>query len=77
MWPRRAPDVEIKTPEQLAKMREAGLVVARTLRIVAGAVRAGVSTGELDLLAEREIRAAGATPRSRATTGTRPLSARR
>jgi methionyl aminopeptidase len=62
MWPRREPDVEIKTPEQLAKMREAGLVVARTLRIVAGAVSPGVSTGELDLLAEREIRAAGATP---------------
>jgi methionyl aminopeptidase len=62
MWPRRGPGVEIKTPEQLAMMREAGLVVARTLRTVAGAVRPGVSTGELDLLAEREIRAAGATP---------------
>ena len=62
MWPRRGPDVEIKTPEQLAMMREAGLVVARTLQAVAGAVRPGVSTGELDLLAEREIRAAGATP---------------
>ena len=45
MWPRRGPDVEIKTPEQLAMMREAGLVVARTLRTVAGAVRPGVSTG--------------------------------
>jgi methionyl aminopeptidase len=62
MWPRRGPDVEIKTPEQLALMREAGLVVARTLRTVAGAVGPGVSTGELDRLAEREIRAAGATP---------------
>jgi methionyl aminopeptidase len=62
MWPRRGPDVEIKTPEQLAMMRAAGLVVARTLRTVAEAVRPGVSTGQLDLLAEREIRAAGATP---------------
>jgi methionyl aminopeptidase len=62
MWPRRGPDVEIKTPEQLAMMREAGLVVARTLRALTGAVLPGVSTGELDLLAEREIRAAGATP---------------
>src|SRR5215831_12426269 len=43
-------------------MREAGLVVARTLRTVAEAVRPGVSTAELDLLAEREIRSAGATP---------------
>jgi hypothetical protein len=25
MWPRREPDVETKTPEQLALMREAGL----------------------------------------------------
>jgi methionyl aminopeptidase len=62
MWPRRGLDIEIKTPEQIAMMREAGLVVARTLRVVAGAVRPGVTTAELDLLAEREIRAAGATP---------------
>jgi methionyl aminopeptidase len=62
MRPRHRLEIEIKTPEQIAIMREAGLVVARTLRTVAGAVRPGVTTGELDLLAEREIRAAGATP---------------
>jgi methionyl aminopeptidase len=62
MWPRRPPQIEIKTPAQIALMREAGLVVARTLRTVAEAVRPGVSTGELDLLAEREIRTAGAIP---------------
>ncbi len=62
MWPRRRLEIEIKTPEQITLMREAGLVVARTLRTVAAAVRPGVSTAELDLLAEREIRAAGATP---------------
>ena len=54
--------IEIKTPEQLAVMREAGLVVARTLRLLTGAVRPGVTTAELDELAEAEIRAAGATP---------------
>ena len=43
-------------------MREAGLVVARTLRVLAAAVRPGVTTAELDALAEAEIRAAGATP---------------
>jgi methionyl aminopeptidase len=59
---RRRRGIELKTPAQIAMMREAGLVVARTLRNLAGAVRPGVSTGELDLLAEREIRAAGATP---------------
>jgi methionyl aminopeptidase len=54
--------IQVKTPEQFAIMREAGLVVARTLALVAAAVRPGVSTAELDALAEREIRAAGATP---------------
>jgi methionyl aminopeptidase len=62
MWPRRGLQIEIKTPEQLAVMREAGLVVARTLAAAAAAVRPGVSTAELDALAERQIRAAGATP---------------
>ena len=55
-------DIEIKTPEQIAVMREAGLVVARTLRVLAAAVRPGITTAELDALAEAEIRAAGATP---------------
>ena len=62
MWPRPGMNIEVKTPDQVMVMREAGLVVARTLRTVAAAVRPGVSTGELDALAEREIRAAGATP---------------
>jgi methionyl aminopeptidase len=43
-------------------MREAGLVVARTLRVLAAAVRPGITTAELDAIAEAEIRAAGATP---------------
>jgi methionyl aminopeptidase len=60
MRPRRA--IQVKTPEQFAIMREAGLVVARTLEAVAAAVRPGVTTADLDALAEREIRAAGATP---------------
>jgi methionyl aminopeptidase len=54
--------IQIKTPEQIAVMREAGLVVARTLRILAGAVRPGITTAELDEIAEAEIRGAGATP---------------
>jgi methionyl aminopeptidase len=62
MWPRRPLAIEIKTPEQIEMMREAGLVVAHTLRAVAAAARPGVSTAELDALAEREIRAAGAVP---------------
>ena len=62
MRPRRAQAVQIKTPEQFATMRKAGLVVAHTLEAVAAAVRPGVTTAELDALAEHEIRAAGATP---------------
>jgi methionyl aminopeptidase len=59
---RRDRVIEIKTPEQFARMREAGLVVANTLRVVADAVRPGISTADLDAIAEREIRAAGAVP---------------
>ena len=59
---RRDRAIEIKSPEQLARMREAGLVVARTLKVLAEAVRPGISTADLDAIAEREIRAAGAVP---------------
>jgi len=59
---RRDRAIEIKTPEQLSRMREAGLVVANTLRVVAEAVRPGITTAELDAIAAREIREAGAVP---------------
>jgi methionyl aminopeptidase len=54
--------VTVKTPAELQLMREAGLVVARTLERLVEAVRPGVTTGELDALAERSIREAGAVP---------------
>lgn len=56
----RGPAIEIKTPSQLALMREAGLVVARMLRAAAAAAEPGISTAELDAIAEREMKAAGA-----------------
>ena len=59
---RPKPGIEIKTPDQILSMRAAGLVVARTLAVLREAVAPGVSTADLDDLAEREIRAAGATP---------------
>jgi len=58
----RSRGIEIKTREQLAMMRAAGLVVADALRTLAAAVRPGVSTAELDAIAEHDIRAAGAIP---------------
>ena len=43
-------------------MREAGLVTAAALRAAAAAAVPGISTADLDAIAEREIRAAGAVP---------------
>jgi methionyl aminopeptidase len=54
--------VEVKTPEQVASMRKAGLVVGRTLELLRAAVRPGVTTRDLDRIAEDAIRTAGATP---------------
>ena len=54
--------IEVKSPAQLALMREAGLVTATALRAAVAAVEPGISTAELDAIAEREIRAAGAIP---------------
>jgi methionyl aminopeptidase len=51
-----------KSPAELATMREAGRITATALRMVAAAVRPGVTTGELDALAEETIRGAGAAP---------------
>jgi len=59
---RREAAIQVKTPEQFARMREAGLVVARTLKVLKDAARPGVTTGELDAIARREIRGAGAVP---------------
>jgi len=59
---RRDEPIEVKTPDQLAVMREAGLVTAAALRAVLDAVEPGITTAELDAIAEREIRAAGAVP---------------
>jgi methionyl aminopeptidase len=54
--------VEIKTPEQIDRMRAAGLVVGRTLEQLRQTVRPGVTTLELDRLAEDCIRSSGAVP---------------
>ena len=47
--------VEIKTPEQIEKMRVAGRLVGETLELLRGAAKAGVSTGELDAIAEEKL----------------------
>jgi methionyl aminopeptidase len=62
MWKRHEPDIERKSPEQFAAMREAGLVVAAALQAAAAAAAPGVSTADLDAVASEVILAAGAVP---------------
>lgn len=52
----------LKTPEEIAVMAKASKVVAEALAVLKSAVKAGVTTDELDRLAESEIRARGAIP---------------
>ena len=52
----------LKTPAEIEIMAAASRVVAEVLEIVRKEVRPGVSTDELDALAEKEIRARGAIP---------------
>jgi methionine aminopeptidase type I len=54
--------IQIKTPQEIELMRAAGLVVAGAIAEVRKAVRPGVSTGELDAIAEDYIRSRGAVP---------------
>jgi methionyl aminopeptidase len=51
-----------KSPQEIERMRKAGRIVAGTIDTVLRAVRPGVSTGELDAVAEGYIRERGATP---------------
>ena len=52
----------LKTPAEIAVMAEASRVVAEALAIVKKAVCPGISTDELDRIAEEAIRARGAVP---------------
>jgi methionyl aminopeptidase len=54
--------LEIKTPEQVALMRRAGLLTGQTLELLREATVPGVTTGELDRLAEEHIRSHGGVP---------------
>ena len=54
--------IEAKTPDQILRMRRAGLVVGQTLQLMAQTVRPGITTRQLDELAEEHIRGCGAVP---------------
>jgi methionyl aminopeptidase len=51
-----------KTPAEIDKMARAGDILVKTMDLLAGKVRPGVTTAELDEAAERFIRSQGATP---------------
>ncbi len=57
---RRRGRIEVKTDAQLAHMRAAGLVVARALDAMSGAVAPGVTTADLDDLARAILAEEGA-----------------
>ena len=54
--------IVLKRPEEIARMREAGRLVARLLLELEKRIRPGVTTAELDRFAEEFIRSAGGTP---------------
>ena len=58
----RGRDVELKTAGEIDAMRIAGALVAQALTAVTAAARPGLSTGDLDAIAERVIRDGGGVP---------------
>jgi len=54
--------VVVKDDSEIAIMREAGRIVGLGLKLLQESVRPGISTGELDAIFEKHVRASGATP---------------
>lgn len=54
--------IVLKSPAELEKMRDAGRIVAETLALLESHVRPGVTTAELNRLAEDECRRQGGKP---------------
>jgi methionyl aminopeptidase len=51
-----------KTPEEIDRMAQAGAILVKTMNLIAGKVRPGVTTADLDQAAEKFIRSQGAEP---------------
>ncbi len=54
--------IGIKNERELESMRKAGRVTARVLDILAHSIKAGMTTRDLDVIAEREVKALGGKP---------------
>jgi methionyl aminopeptidase len=59
---RKRRTIEYKTPEQIRKMRVAGLLVGETPELLRTSIEPGMTTKDLDAIAERNIRSAGGIP---------------
>jgi methionyl aminopeptidase len=51
-----------KTPQEIDRMAAAGAILVKTMNLLAGKIRPGVTTRELDQAAEKFIRSQGAEP---------------
>ena len=51
-----------KSPEEIDRIAAAGAILVRTMNLLAGKIRPGVTTGALDAAAEKFIRSQGAEP---------------
>ncbi len=54
--------IVIRSEQEIMAMRQAGRVVAIVLEILSGAIRPGMETKELDVIAGRELKKLGAKP---------------
>lgn len=54
--------ISIKSDEEIKKIRSAGLILAKTHELLAHALKPGITTMELDQIAEDFIRSQGAVP---------------
>ena len=54
--------IHIRTPQEIESMRQGNRLVAQVLRTLREAIKPGMTTKELDTMAEHAVRAAGANP---------------
>jgi methionyl aminopeptidase len=54
--------IALRKPKEIDKLRDANIIVAKTLNFLKSYVKAGISLKELDRLGEEYIRSCGATP---------------
>jgi methionyl aminopeptidase len=54
--------IQIKTPDEIELMRESALIVSKTLGLLAKEIKPGITTLQLDKMAEEFIRDQGAIP---------------